>query len=182
MILLGRLAQLGFFVLLSVCTAGFTGCTDEGIPEQKTSFVPRKMPDSIPWILSRKTPVQGKVVVLGGQVLRKTWTSHGCLFLIRALPLSENALPEAPVQKQVQSSNRNTFVVIASPLHVLGESRTLFPDTRQKSTADKAPGKPMIGPGNLVTVVGEVRGWTSFPQGDSHSRYLLLVSQYIERW
>ncbi|MCL4460769.1 MAG: hypothetical protein M1297_03505 [Nitrospirae bacterium] len=40
----------------------------------------------------------------------------------------------------------------------------------------------VVGPGHLVTAVGEVRGKIPFPGARSRTHYLLLVSHYIMLW
>jgi hypothetical protein len=39
-----------------------------------------------------------------------------------------------------------------------------------------------MGPGHIITAVGEVSGMAPFPTGPKHHHYLLLVSQYVMLW
>ena len=168
-----------FFLVLS------SGCEYE-LPEQPTVFVAQKTPDRLSSLLSDRKRHMGRLAVLGGQIIRRFDTPVGRYFLIRALPLSEDSFPKAPPvpgKKQAPETS-DSFVLFAPSLRMVGNTK---PATRQEASAFVVFGQHnnktlVIGPGHLVTAVGEVKGMTFFPPEKTGTRYLLLVSHYIILW
>lgn len=162
-----------------------SGCEYE-LPEQSTVFVTQKTPDNLSELLANRKSHVGSLAVLGGQIIRRFDTPVGRYFLIRALPLSDDSFPKAsssPVKKGPPRTN-DSFILFAPSLRMIGNTK---PMTRQEQSAFVVFGKHnnktlAIGPGHLVTGVGEVRGLTLFPPDKTGTRYLLLVSHYIMLW
>ena len=160
------------------------GCAYE-LPAQPTIFVAEKMPDNLTELLKNPSVHQGQIAVLGGQIPRRVDTPVGRYFLIRNLRLGENSYPMPSPPIRIQRPPVDTaFVLFAPSLKMMGGTKPA--SDREKSAFvvfGRHNNKTMvIGPGHLVTAVGEVRGRVPFPGGRSRTHYLLLVSHYIMLW
>ncbi|MHB1287150.1 MAG: hypothetical protein ACYCYP_11465 [Leptospirales bacterium] len=163
----------------------FPGCEYE-IPEQPTVFIAQKTPDHLSELLANRKSHLGKLAILGGQIIRRFDTPVGRYFLIRALPLTDDSFPKAPSGpiKNRAPKSRDSFILFAPLLRMVGNTK---PMTKHEQSAFVVFGQNnnktlVIGPGHLVTAVGEVRGMTLFPPEKTGTRYLLLVSHYIILW
>lgn len=170
------------FTLL-LLTPGISACALE-LPPQPTAFITRQEPDRIEEILAQHPLQKGKVAVLGGQILRRYDSPTGRYFLIMDLPLDRDAYPHPPKGK-IALHARDEFVLFTPALHIVGEYRAKKRD-RQKSAfvvfGEEQNRTVSMGPGHIITAVGEVRGMAPFPTGKKHRHYLLLVSQYVMLW
>ncbi len=163
----------------------FPGCEYE-LPEQPTVFIAQKTPDRLSELLSNRKSHLGKLAILGGQIIRRYDTPVGRYFLIRELPLTDDSFPKAPsgpIKKKAPKAS-DTFILFAPLLRMVGNTK---PMTKREQSAFVVFGQNnnktlVIGPGHLVTAVGEVRGMTLFPPEKTGTRYLLLVSHYIILW
>ncbi|AIA31400.1 hypothetical protein Y981_01060 [Leptospirillum ferriphilum YSK] len=160
------------------------GCAYE-LPAQPTIFVTKKTPDNLSELLRDPAAHQGQVAVLGGQILRRVDTPVGRYFLIRDLPLGENSypMPSSPIRIRKPPAD-TAFVLFAPSLKMMGGTK---PATDREKSAFVVFGRHnnktmVVGPGHLVTAVGEVRGRVPFPGDKSKTHYLLLVSHYIMLW
>lgn len=155
------------------------------LPPQPTAFITRQEPDRLSDLLSQHPLPKGKVAVLGGQILRRYDSPVGRYFLIRDLPLDQDAYPHPSKGKILVRSN-DEFVLFTPALHIIGEHRAKK-RSPQSSSAFIVFGQEQnqtisMGPGHIITAVGEVRGMAPFPTGKKHHHYLLLVSQYVMLW
>jgi hypothetical protein len=167
------------------CLFFLAGCAYE-LPAQPTIFVTKKTPDNLQKLLKKRKIFQGHIAVLGGQILRRVDTPVGRYFLIRDLPLGDNSYPEPPsspirIRKPLAEE---AFILFAPSLRMMGHTK---PATNKEQSAFVVFGRHnnktvVIGPGHLVTAVGEVRGMVPFPRDKTKTRYLLLVSHYIMLW
>lgn len=170
-------------MLLSFLFLG--GCAYE-LPEQPTVFVTKRTPDDLKELLENRKIHQGHIAVLGGQILRRSDTPVGRYFLIRDLPLGDNSYPtppNSPIRLQKPLA-QEAFILFAPSLRMMGNTK---PATNKETSSFVVFGNHnnrtvVIGPGHLVTAVGEVRGMIPFPRDKSRTRYLLLVSHYIILW
>ena len=161
--------------LLSACTYQ--------LPPQPTAFITRQEPDRLSEILSHKPLPIGRIAVLGGQILRRHDSPTGRYFLIRDLPLDKDAYPHPPAGKIVVRPS-DEFILFTPALHVIGEHRT---KKKKEDSAFVVFGRGenrtiSMGPGHILTAVGEIRGLAPFPTGNKKHRYLLLVSHYVMLW
>lgn len=154
------------------------------LPPQPTAFITRQEPDRLSEILSHTPLPKGRVAVLGGQILRRYDSPTGRYFLIRDLPLDEDSYPRASKIRPAIGPD-NAFVLFTPALHIIGERRVkhrvhqpsafvVFGEDRNKTVS--------MGPGHILTAVGEIRGMAPFPTGKMHRHYLLMVSQYVMLW
>jgi starvation-inducible outer membrane lipoprotein len=155
------------------------------LPPQPTAFITRQEPDRLSDLLSQHPLPKGKVAVLGGQILRRYDSPVGRYFLIRDLPLDQDAYPHPSKGKILVRSN-DEFVLFTPALHIIGEHRAKK-RSHQSSSAFIVFGQEQnqtvsMGPGHIITAVGEVRGMAPFPTEKKHHHYLLLVSQYVMLW
>ena len=169
-------------VVFLLVTFTFASCAYQ-VPPQPTAFITRQEPDLLSEILSHKPLPVGRVATLGGQILRRYDAPTGRYFLIRDLPLDEDAYPHPPAGK-VFLNPANEFILFTPAMHVIGEHR---PKKRRSNSAFVVFGREenrtiSMGPGHILTAVGEVRGMAPFPTGKKHRHYLLLVSQYVMLW
>lgn len=170
-----RSAALGLF-LLSACAYQ--------LPPQPTVFITRQDPDRLSEILTHHPLPVGKLAVLGGQILRRFDTPAGRYFLIRNLPLDRDAYPQTPSGKVVINP-KDEFILFAPALHIMGEHRT---KQKRENSAFVVFGKGKnqtvsMGPGHILTAVGEIGGMSHFPGDKKKSpHYLLLVSHYVMLW
>ena len=173
----------GSVVLASLIFLG--GCAYE-LPAQATVFVAKRTPDNLRELLKEKMAFHGRIAVLGGQILRRVDTPVGRYFLIRDLPLGGNSYPvppSSPIRIQKPPAEE-AFILFAPSLRMMGHTQ---PATNREQSAFVVFGRHnnktvVIGPGHLVTAVGEVRGMIPFPRDRTKTRYLLLVSHYIMLW
>ena len=170
-----RIAFFSAILFLSACAYH--------LPPQPTVFITRQEPDLLSEIVSHKPLPVGRVAVLGGQILRRYDAPTGRYFLIRDLPLDRDAYPHPPPGKIILDP-KNEFILFTPAMHVIGEHR---PKKRRSGSAFIVFGREenrtiSMGPGHIITAVGEVRGMAPFPTGKNHRRYLLLVSQYVMLW
>ncbi|MCL4484941.1 MAG: hypothetical protein M1537_01145 [Nitrospirae bacterium] len=169
-------------VLTIFSIASLSACAYQ-LPPQPTAFITRQEPDLLSEIVSHKPLPIGRVAVLGGQILRRYDAPTGRYFLIRDLPLDRDAYPHPPAGK-IFLDPKNEFILFTPAMHVIGEHRT---KKRRSAGAFVVFGREenrtiSMGPGHILTAVGEVRGMALFPKGKKHRRYLLLVSQYVMLW
>jgi hypothetical protein len=164
----------------------FLGGCDYELPAQPTIFVTKKMPDNLRELLRERVAFQGRIAVLGGQILRRVDTPVGRYFLIRDLPLGDNSYPVPPSSpiRIRKPPVEEAFILFAPSLRMMGHTK---PATNREQSAFVVFGRHnnktvAIGPGHLVTAVGEVRGMIPFPRDRTKARYLLLVSHYIMLW
>jgi len=174
-----------FSPLLLVFLFSLGGCAYE-LPEQPTMFVTKKTPDDLKELLENRKSHQGHIAVLGGQILRRSDTPVGRYFLIRDLPLGDNSYPSPPNSpiRIRKPPAQEAFILFAPSLRMMGNTK---PATNKETSSFVVFGNHnnrtvVIGPGHLVTAVGEVRGMIPFPRDKSRTRYLLLVSHYIILW
>ncbi len=173
---------LGFVGLAGLFFLG--GCEYE-LPAQPTIFVTKKTPDNLGELLKNPASHQGHIAVLGGQILRRVDTPVGRYFLVRDLPLGENSYPMPAPPIRIRKPPVDTaFVLFAPSLKMIGGTK---PVTNKEKSAFIVFGRhnnktKVVGPGHLVTAVGEVRGRVPFPGDRSRTHYLLLVSHYIMLW
>jgi len=153
------------------------------VPPQPTAFITRQEPDLLSEILSHKPLPVGRVAVLGGQILRRYDAPTGRYFLIRDLPLDQDAYPHPPAGK-VYLDPQNEFILFTPAMHVIGEHRPKKPHLHSSFVVFGREENRTIsmGPGHILTAVGEVRGMAPFPTGKKHHHYLLIVSQYVMLW
>jgi hypothetical protein len=178
---LGLLSAVAAAAILSI----MAGCAYE-LPEQPTVFITRKTPDDLATILSQRKAIVGKLTVLGGQILRRKDTPVGRYFLIRAMELTEDSYPSPPSKGTIVSSpnTRNAYILFVPSLRMIGRTK---PKTHKERSAFIVFGEHedrtlVMGPGHLVTTVGELKGMIHFPSQPKGPRYLLIVSHYILLW
>ena len=161
---------------------GLAACAYQ-LPPQPTAFITRQEPDRLSEVLAHKPLPNGRVAVLGGQILRRYDGPTGRYFLIRDLPLDEDAYPHPPAGK-IHIDPSREFILFTPAMHILGEHRV---KKKRSQSAFVVFGQEenrtiTMGPGHIVTAVGEVHGMAPFPQSNHKRRYLLLVSQYVMLW
>ena len=161
---------------------GLAACAYQ-LPPQPTAFITRQEPDRLSEVLAHKPLPNGRVAVLGGQILRRYDGPTGRYFLIRDLPLDEDAYPHPPAGK-IHIDPSREFILFTPAMHILGEHRV---KKKRSQSAFVVFGQEenrtiTMGPGHIVTAVGEVHGMAPFPQSKHKRRYLLLVSQYVMLW
>ncbi|MGC8500743.1 MAG: hypothetical protein ACP5OS_06155 [Leptospirillia bacterium] len=154
------------------------------LPPQPTAFITRQEPDRLSEILAHNPLPNGRVAVLGGQILRRYDGPAGRYFLIRDLPLDEDSYPHPPSGKILLDPQKE-FILFTPAMHIIGEHRTK--KKKRTKSAFVVFGREenrtiTMGPGHIVTAVGEVHGMAPFPAGKKHRHYLLLVSQYAMVW
>jgi hypothetical protein len=169
-----------FWVLL-VFLSGTSGCAEE-FPEERTVLDLPGMRVPPAWLRSGKTPVPGQLILLGGRILKKYPEPGGCLFLVGALPLTGKA-PGSDVPGKVRFSKKDAFLLSVSSLRLAGSPVKEGPKSRRISFVGSGRMTSPIVPGDLVTVLGEVRGWIRMDAGSSERKSLLVVrGWYLERW
>ena len=161
---------------------GLASCAYQ-LPPQPTAFITRQEPDRLSEILVHTPLPNGRVAVLGGQILRRYDGPTGRYFLIRDLPLDEDAYPHPPAGK-IHIDPNQEFILFTPAMHILGEHRA---KKKRSKSAFVVFGREenrtiTMGPGHIVTAVGEIHGMAAFPQGKDRKHYLLLVSQYVMLW
>lgn len=178
---LGFMSAIAAAAILSIVA----GCAYE-LPEQPTVFITRKTPDDLATILSQWKTMDGKLTVLGGQILRRKDTPVGRYFLIRAMDLTEDSYPMPPSKGTIVSSpnTTNAYILFVPSLRMIGRTK---PKTHKERSAFTVFGEHedrtlVMGPGHLVTTVGELKGMIHFPSQAKGPRYLLIVSHYILLW
>ncbi len=160
------------------------GCAYE-LPEQPTVFITRKTPDDLPTVLARRKEMKGKLAVLGGQIVRRKDTRVGRYFLVRAMELTDDSYPKPPQKMAIKVLvPSNSFIIFVPSLRMVGHTK---PKTHKQQSSFVVFGEHedqtlVIGPGHLVTAVGEVKGMIHFPSQPAGPRYLLLMSHYIMLW
>lgn len=178
---------LMFFALIPV--GGLSGCASENAPEQMTVFIAQKTPDDLHAILETKPLPIGRITVLGGQIIRRTDSPVGEIFLIRALPLTEDSFPKQLSEKEKSKSitSKNTFILFVPSLKMIGQAKPKINPERSGLIVfgNNQNQVPSIGTGNLITAVGEIKGMERFPQElpiSMAGRHLLMVSHYVMLW
>ena len=152
---------------------GIAGCAGDFSQERTVLASPgMRVPPVL--IRSGRRPVPGQLVLLGGRILKKVPTSGGCLFLVGALPLAGEA-PGSSASGKSRFSGRDAFLLSISALRPTGAPRTGMQKGKRVSAR-------AIGPGDLVTVLGEAKGWGRLSGGPVSRRYLLVRGWYLERW
>lgn len=172
-----------FVIVLGILS--FSGGCAYELPEQPTVFITRKTPDDLPTILARRNEMKGKLAVLGGQILRRQDARVGRYFLVRAMELTDDSYPKPPGKPGIKVLGpSNTFILFVPSLRMIGHTK---PKTHKQQSAFVVFGEHedqtlVIGPGHLVTAVGEVKGMIPFPSQPAGPRYLLVMSHYIMLW
>ena len=175
-----RFIRRMFWVLL-VFLSGTSGCAEE-FPEERTVLDLPGMRVPPARLRSGKTPVPGQLILLGGRILKKYPEPGGCLFLVGALPLSGEA-PSSHVPGNVRVLGKDAFLLSVSSLRLAGSPVKEEPKSRRISVVDSGRKASPIVPGDLVTALGEVRGWIRMDGGTSVRKSLLVVrGWYLERW
>jgi len=144
-----------FGILLGAILLVGTGCTSgsQGVPDVfKTKIDPTV---TFPMVLEEPTVHQGKMVILGGEVLTAKRLKEGTRLEILQLPLDSS---EEPVLDLAASQGR-FFAVESSFL----DPATLPPTTR-------------------VTLVGEITGVTRANLDEMEYRYPTVTIQHLHVW
>ncbi|WP_041774027.1 hypothetical protein [Leptospirillum ferrooxidans] len=169
--------------------AGLSGCASQDDTEQMTVFIAQKTPDDLHSILATKPLPVGRITVLGGQIIRRTDSPVGAIFLIRALPLTEDSFPKqlSDKEKRKDITSRDTFILFVPSLKMIGQAKPKINPERSGLIVfgNNQNQTPSIGTGNLITAVGEIKGMERFPQElpvSMAGRHLLMVSHYVMLW
>lgn len=131
------------------------GCGSSGfvVPE---SLEPQVDPSlSFPQLLASPESYQGKMVVVGGEVLKATATDGGTVLEILQLPLDEG---QRPARHRTDSLGR--FLA------------------RQEGFGDPAT----VGDRARITIVGQVTGATTQQLDEVEYRYPTLDIKHLHRW
>ncbi len=174
-----RFIRRMFWVLL-VFLSGISGCTEE-FPEERTVLASPGMRLPPALLRSGRTPVPGQLVLLGGRILKRYPASGGCLFLVGALPLTGKG-PGSAVPGKVRFAGREAFFLTVSTLRLAGSSLNGEPKHRRISVEGFERKTSPIVPGDLVTVLGEVKGWVPVSGEAPARKYFLVRGWYLERW
>jgi len=138
---------LAMFLLLTACSG------QRVIPDSLEPLVDRTV--SFPELVATPETYQGKLVVLGGEVLKTKRLKEGTQVELLQLPLDRG---ERPILDRQQSQGR--FLVI------------------QQEFLDPAA----IAIGTLMTVVGEASGAKTEPLDEVEYRYPLLIVKHLHTW
>jgi hypothetical protein len=168
---------------------GLSGCASQDDTEQMTVFIAQKTPDDLHSILATNPLPVGRITVLGGQIIRRTDSPVGAIFLIRALPLTEDSFPKqlSDKEKRKDITSRDTFILFVPSLKMIGQAKPKINPERSGLIVfgNNQNQTPSIGTGNLITAVGEIKGMERFPQElpvSMAGRHLLMVSHYVMLW
>ena len=168
---------------------GLSGCASQDDTEQMTVFIAQKTPDDLHSILATNPLPVGRITVLGGQIIRRTDSPVGAIFLIRALPLTEDSFPKqlSDKEKRKDITSRDTFILFVPSLKMIGQAKPKINPERSGLIVfgNNQNQTPSIGTGNLITAVGEIKGMERFPQElpvTMAGRHLLMVSHYVMLW
>lgn len=160
------------------------GCIRE-FSKEPTVVIVKEKPDDLSTILANEKTMARQFTNLGGQIVRRVDTPVGRYFLIRAMKLSEDSYPTPPKSKIVFMPDTQTAFVLFAPSHYpfrMSKRKT----ARMKSAFVVYGGTENLtvelGPGHLITAVGEVKGMVGFPGEPKGPRYLLVVGRYILLW
>jgi hypothetical protein len=177
------------FMLIPIATLGLSGCAVQGNTEEMTVLVAQKTPDDLHNILATKPLPIGRITVLGGQSIRRTDSPVGEIFLIRALPLTEDSFPKqlSKKEKAKDITSKDTFILFVPSLKMIGQAKPKINPERSGLIVfgNNQNQVPSIGTGNLITAVGEIKGMERFPQElpiSMAGRHLLMVSHYVMLW
>ncbi len=185
-----------FWMMALLCTSagitgiiGLAGCTTQEAPEQMTVFVTKKTPDDLHSILKTSPLPIGNIAVLGGQIIRRTDSPVGQIFLVRALPLTEDSFPKKLTRKQKtkEVTSQDTFILFVPSLKMIGQTKPKLNPEKSGLIVfgNNDNNVPAVGTGNLITAVGEIKGMEHFPQElplPLAGKHLLLVSHYVMLW
>lgn len=141
--------------LLPVLALLLDGCGTSGfvVPE---SLEPQVDPSlSFQQLLASPDSYQGKMVVVGGEVLKATRTEGGTVLEVLQLPLEDG---QKPVRERTESQGR--FLA------------------RQEGFLDSAT----VGDRARVTIVGQVTGATTQRLDEVDYRYPTLDIKHLHRW
>lgn len=172
----------GFAQILSLMILCFSGCT-AGLPEQRTVLVSSGLTESLTRILSENLPGREQMVLLGGRIIWTHLTEDGGLFLVRALPLN-GEVPQSVHGRDENSSPLNSFLLEVPSLRLPGSHWSIGDPqgSHGDSSAEERSAILPLNPGDLITLLGEVRGKETFFRGRYRTQYLLVEGRYIERW
>ncbi len=129
---------------------------------------------------SRLHPVReetraGAVCPPGRIDLKRVLASGGYLFLVGAVPLVGES-PASSASGQSRFPERDAFLLAVSTLRPTEALRTGMRKGKRVSAR-------VIGPGDLVSVLGEAKGWGRLSgEGPASRRHLLVRGWYLERW
>ncbi|MHB1562765.1 MAG: hypothetical protein ACYCXP_01530 [Leptospirillum sp.] len=177
------------FMLILFSGLALSGCASQGDTEQLTVFVAQKTPDDLHAILSTTPLPIGRITVLGGQIIRRTDSPVGAIFLIRALPLTEDSFPKQMSEKEKSKkiTSKDTFILFVPSLKMIGQAKPKINPERSGMIVfgNNENQTPYIGTGNLITAVGEIKGMERFPGElpvSMAGKHLLMVSHYVMLW
>ncbi|MFO0697816.1 MAG: Slp family lipoprotein [Nitrospira sp.] len=138
---------LALFLLITACSS------QRVIPDSLEPLVDRTV--IFRELVAAPETYQGKVVVLGGEVLKAKRLKEGTQIELLQLPLDKG---ERPILDRQQSQGR--FLVL------------------QQEFLDPAT----IAIGTMMTIVGEVSGAKNEPLDDVEYRYPLLIMKHLHTW
>jgi len=177
------------FILIPFAAFALSGCASQGDTEPMTVFIAQKTPDDLHTILATSPLPIGRITVLGGQIIRRTDSPVGAIFLIRALPLTEDSFPKQLSEKEKAKdiTSKDTFILFVPALKMIGQAKPKINPERSGLIVfgNNQNQVPYIGTGNLITAVGEIKGMERFPQElpvSMAGRHLLMVSHYVMLW
>jgi len=185
-----KIRNASLLILMTLIpVAGLFGCASQDNTEQMTVFIAQKTPDDLHSILATNPLPIGRITVLGGQIIRRTDSPVGAIFLIRALPLTEDSFPKqlSDKEKRKDITSRDTFILFVPSLKMIGQAKPKINPERSGLIVfgNNQNQTPSIGTGNLITAVGEIKGMERFPQElpvSMAGSHLLMVSHYVMLW
>ncbi len=186
----GRLARMAALVCViapATILLLAAGCESE-YPEQPTVVVTKQPSGDLPSNLLHRNRTDRRLTILGGQVLRRVDTPVGRYFLVRAMKLTEDSYPQPPKSKIVFVPDITTAFILVVPSHRINSFPTPKTHISQRRRSffvvlgEKRDLTVDIGPGHLLTAVGEPDGILHFPGQPKGPRYLLLKGRYILLW
>ena len=141
--------------LLPVMVLLLGGCGTSGfaVPEALEPQVDRSL--SFPHLLASPDSYQGKMVVVGGEVLKASTTDGGTVLEVLQLPLEEG---QKPARERTESQGR--FLA------------------RQEGFLDSAT----VGDRARITIVGQVTGARTERLDEVDYRYPTLDIKHLHRW
>ena len=143
-----------FLLGCAITTLAVTGCSSSRvIPERLVPFVDRTV--TFRQVLDTPDSYTGRVLVLGGEVLKAKRLKEGTQLELLQLPLDGE---EQPIRDRQQSQGR--FLAI--------QSEFLDPAT--------------IAEGTRMTIVGEVTGAKTDYLDEMEYHYPLLIIKHMHRW
>lgn len=176
-------------LFIPIAAVALSGCTSQETGEEMTVLIAEKTPDNLHTILETTPLPIGRITVLGGQIIRRTDSPVGEIFLIRALPLTEDSFPKQLSEKEKSRdiSSKDTFILFVPSLKMIGQAKPKINPERSGLIVfgNNQNQVPYIGTGSLITAVGEIKGMERFPQElplAMAGKHLLLVSHYVMLW